>query len=157
MSAVTIKIELPPESQALIKNFQGLPTEIPQAIKRGMDRALGVVRGRLQRDRLAGHGPFPPSEHRLGEVSRSLQQSVHEEPAVIRGNEVTGAIGSNVTNRGVNYALVHEFGVRFTTKKGKNVEMPERAPFRTGITENADYIAGEISSEIDKSLDNLNK
>jgi hypothetical protein len=30
--------------------------------------------------------------------------------------------------------------------------MPERAPFRTGINENADYIVGEIEAEIETTL-----
>ena len=156
MSAVTITIELPPESQALIKNFQQLPAEVPQAIKRGMDRALSVVRGRIQENRLSGKGPFPPSEHRLGEVTGQLRGSAREEPAVIVGDTVTGAIGTPVI-----YGAVHEFGFQGTVRgkggKSRNMNMPERAPFRTGITENADYISGEIGSEIDKSLDNLNK
>jgi hypothetical protein len=156
MSAVTIKIELPPESQALIRNFDKMPDELPKAIKRGMDRALSVVRGRIQANRLSGKGPFPPSAHRLGEVTGQLRGSAREEPAVIAGNTVTGAIGTPIV-----YGAVHEFGFSGTVRgKGgtsRQMNMPERAPFRTGITENADYIAGEISTEIDKSLGNLNK
>jgi hypothetical protein len=156
MSAVTIKIELPPESQALIKNFNQLPQEVPQAIKRGMDHALSVVRGRIQENRLSGKGPFPPAEHRLGEVTGQLRASAREEPAVIAGNEITGAIGSPVV-----YGAVHEFGFSGTVRgKGgstRKMNMPERAPFRTGITENSDFIAGEIADEIDKSLENLSK
>jgi hypothetical protein len=156
MSAVTIKIELPPESQALIKNFEELPAEVPQAIKRGMDRALSVVRGRIQENRLSGKGPFPPSEHRLGEVTGQLRGSAREEPAVIAGNTVTGAIGTPVI-----YGAVHEFGFQGTVRgkggKERSMNIPERAPFRTGVTENEDYIAGEIGAEIDKSLENLSK
>jgi hypothetical protein len=143
MSDVTIKIELPPESQALIKRFQDMPAEFPRTVKRGMDRALQVVRGRIQASRLSGKGPYPPAEHRLGIKSQQLQRSLRAEPAVIAGNTVTGAIGSPIF-----YGKIHEFGVRYTTRTGKAAEMPERAPVRTGINENAEFIAGEISKEI---------
>jgi hypothetical protein len=149
MSDVTVKIELPPESQALIKKFQDMPQELPKAVKRGMDFALSVVRGRIQANRLSGKGPYPPSEHRLGfgPGKGNLARSLREEPAVIRGQEVTGAIGSNVF-----YGKIHEFGVRYTSRKGKAVDVPERAPVRTGINENAEFIAGEISKAIGDEL-----
>jgi phage gpG-like protein len=156
MSDITIKIELPPESQALIKNFAALPDELPKAIKRGMDSALSVVRGRIQTNRLSGKGPYPPSEHRLGIVTQQLQRSLREEPAVIAGDTVTGAIGTPVI-----YGAVHEFGFSGTVRgrggKDRKMNIPERAPVRTGISENADYIAGEIGAEIDKSLNDLSK
>jgi phage gpG-like protein len=138
MSAVTITITLPPASQAFIQRFHDMPQELPRAIKRGMDQALPVVAGRIVINRLSGRGPYPAIQHQLGEKTGRLRRSVRAEPAVIRGNDVTGAIGSNVI-----YAPVHEFG---------NAKMPERAPFRTGINENADYIAEEIGAEIEETL-----
>jgi len=155
MSSVTIEIELPPESQALIKRFDSMPEELPKAIKRGMDRALQIVAGRIVAKRLTGTGPFPPAEHRLGQRTGFLSRETRATLAVIRGNEVTGAIGTPVI-----YGRVHEFGfqgaVRGRSKKGKpftrQMRIPERAPFRTGINENADYIAGEIASEIEDTL-----
>ena len=152
MSDVTIAITLPPESQALIKSFQDLPAELPQAIKRGMDTALQIVRGRIQTQRLSGKGPYPPSQHRLGVVTQTLQLAARAEPAVIAGNTVTGAIGTS----GVRYAAAHEFGFEGTVRgrgnSTRHMNLPERAPFRTGINENADYIAGEIGSEIEKTF-----
>jgi hypothetical protein len=138
MSAVTITITLPPESQAFIQRFAQMPEELPRAIKRGMDRALPVVASRIVQRRLSGKGPFSPALHQLGERTARLRRSVRAEPAVIRGNDVTAAIGSNVI-----YAAVHEFG---------GTKTPERAPFRTGINENADYIAKEIGAEIEATL-----
>ncbi len=155
MSALTINIDLPPESQALIQRFRDAPQELPQAIKRGMDRALEVVASRIQEKRLAGRGPFPPAEHRLGERTGQLRQSVRATPATITGNEITGAIGTPVI-----YGRVHEFGfqgtVRYRTKTGKSatrkMNVPERAPFRTGAEENKDYIRDTIGTEIVTSL-----
>jgi hypothetical protein len=147
MSAVTITITLPPESQAMIEHFKQMPLELPRAIKRGMDRALPIVAGRIVERRLSGKGPFPPIQHQLGEVTGRLRRSVRAEPAVISGDTVTGAIGSNVV-----YASVHEFGWSGYPSFKSGVRhlrtFAERAPFRTGINENAEYIAGEIETEI---------
>src|SRR5258705_13180579 len=125
MSA-TITIQLSPSAIALADRFRAAPQEFPQAIKRGMNRALAIVSGRIQERRLTGRGPFPVSEHRLGERTGQLKLRTRSTPAQItrEGNQVTvtGAIGSSAK-----YAPYQEFG---TTR------LPERAPFRTGIREN---------------------
>jgi phage gpG-like protein len=93
-------------------------------------------------ERLTGRGPFPVAEHRLGERTGQLRLRTYSTEATIvtEGDQVrvTGAIGSPVF-----YAAIHEFG-------GKRA--PERAPFRTGIRENMQYIADKISEEIATSL-----
>jgi hypothetical protein len=175
MSTITIKFDLPPETQAVIRNLSEAPEKLPVAIKRGMDRALSIVRGRVQANRFSGVGPFPPEWHRLGERSGGLRQSIVEEPAVIYGNEVTGAIGV-----GVFYGQVHEFGKQIYGKplmtfqiprgsriygtgggvagggetwvRAKLVIIPPRAALTTGVTENLPFIAEEISQDITKSL-----
>ncbi len=140
--SVAITIQLSPQAIALSEKFKRAPQEFPQAIKRGMTRALAVVSGRIQERRLTGHGPFPATEHRLGERTGQLKLRTQSTPATVtsEGNQavVTGAIGSSVF-----YAAFNEFGTRKT---------PERAPFRTGIRENAQYISDEIGKEIEKSL-----
>ncbi len=141
MSA-TITIQLSPQAIALSEKFKRAPQEFPQAIKRGMTRALQTVSGRIQERRLTGHGPFPVTEHRLGERTGQLKLRTQATPATVtsEGTQtvVEGAIGSSVF-----YAAFNEFGTRKT---------PERAPFRTGITENMAYISGEIEKEIMTSL-----
>ncbi len=141
MSA-TITIQLSPSAIALSDKFKRAPQEFPQAIKRGMDKGLAVTSGRIQETRLTGHGPFPATEHRLGERTGQLKLRTRSTPAVVTSEgeqvAVTGAIGSSVF-----YAAFNEFGTRKT---------PERAPFRTGITENMAYISGEIEKEVVASL-----
>ncbi len=141
MSA-TITIQLSPNAIALTEKFKRAPQEFPQAIKRGMTRALAIVSGRIQERRLTGHGPFPATEHRLGERSGQLKLRTQSKPVTItsEGTQtvVEGGIGSSVF-----YAAFNEFGTRKT---------PERAPFRTGIRENAKYISDEIEREVVKSL-----
>ncbi len=140
--SVAITIQLSPEAIALSDKFKRAPQEFPQAIARGMTRALQIVSGRIQEKRLTGHGPFPVTEHRLGERTGQLKLRTQSTPATVtsEGTQavVTGAIGSSVF-----YAAFNEFGTRKT---------PERAPFRTGIRENAQYISDEIGKEIATSL-----
>ncbi len=141
MSA-TITIQLSPNAIALSEKFKRAPQEFPQAIKRGMTRALAIVSGRIQETRLTGHGPFPATEHRLGERTGQLKLRTQAKPATVtsEGNQVVveSAIGSSVF-----YAAFNEFGTKKT---------PARAPFRTGIRENITYISDEIQKEIEKSL-----
>src|SRR5258708_3100975 len=141
MSA-TITIQLSASAIALADRFKAAPQQFPQAIKRGMNRALAIVSGRIQERRLTGRGPFPVSEHRLGERTGQLKLRTRATPAQItsEGNQtvVTGSIGSSAK-----YAAYQEFGTR---------RLPERAPFRTGIRENITYITQEIEREVVKSL-----
>lgn len=140
--SVAITIQLSPQAIALKERFDRAPREFPQAIRRGMTRALAVVSGRIQERRLTGHGPFPTLEHRLGERSGQLKLRTQSKPATVTSEGdtavVEGAIGSSVF-----YAAFNEFGTKKT---------PERAPFRTGIRENVKYITDEIEKEIEKSL-----
>ncbi len=140
--SVAITIQLSPQAIALSDKFKAAPQEFPQAIRRGMTRALAVVSGRIQERRLTGRGPFPVLEHRLGERTGQLKLRTQSTPATVKSEGtqtvVEGAIGSSVF-----YAAYNEFGTRKT---------PARAPFRTGITENAQYIADEIEKEVMKSL-----
>jgi hypothetical protein len=154
-----IQVQIPPESRETIRKLSLLPDEFFPAIKRGMDRAIGVVRGDIQRERLSGVGPFPPGEHRLGERTGGMRDALINQPAVIQADAVTGSILWQHK-----YGIVHEEGrtiygrpaLRFQID-GKwiiasKVRIPARSPIRFGVTEKVDYIAGEIGSEIDKSF-----
>ncbi len=140
--SVAITIQLSPQAIALSEKFKRQPQEFPQAIARGMTRALAIVSGRIQERRLTGRGPFPVTEHRLGERTGQLKLRTQSTPATVtsEGNQavIEGAIGSSVF-----YAAFNEFGTRKT---------PERAPFRTGINENITYISAEIEKELMKDL-----
>src|SRR5260370_35284893 len=133
MSA-TITIQLSPSAIALAEKFRNAPQQFPEAIKRGMNKSLSIVSGRIQERRLSGRGPFPVSEHRLGERTGQLKLRPRAAPATMtsEGNQsvVTGAIGSSAF-----YAPIPEFG-------GKHA--PSRAPFRTGTREHITSITVEI-------------
>ena len=141
MSA-TITIQLSPSAIALADKFRAAPQQFPQAIKRGMDKALAYTSAKIQAERLTGPHPYPVSEHRLGERSGQLKLRTRATEAriVSEGEQtsVVGAIGSSVK-----YATYQEYGTR---------TLPERAPFRTGIRENLSYISETIEKEIVASL-----
>ena len=161
---IEFTIEIPPESQAKLNKLAKLPDEIPQAVKRGMDRGLAAVRGLIKEQRLSGKGPFPVSEHRLGERSGNLREALIEKPGVISGDTVVGEIRWEHP-----YGQVHEFGMLIFGKPlmrfqidGKwiithRVLIPPRAPIRFGVEENMPLITSEITGEIDKSLDAISK
>lgn len=140
------------------------------AIMRGMEKGAAYMVGKITEDRLTGKGPFPVADHRLGVVTGMLRRSFHWAGAArVNGNEVTTEIGANVV-----YAAAHEFGyvgavtvkehVRKTKKGGaatvkeheRKVNIPERAPIRTGIAEHADQMVIAIKDEILGELDRKN-
>lgn len=140
--SVAITIQISPQAIALTNKYRNATTEFPQAIRRGMSRALPIISGRIQERRLTGHGPFPVIERRLGERSGQLKLRTRSTPPTISTigdtSTVTGAIGSSVR-----YAAYQEFGTRY---------LPARSPFRTGIRENVKYIMNEIEKEVESSL-----
>lgn len=163
-SDFTIEVVIPPESQSLIRGLSMFSTEVPQAIKRGMDRGMQIVRGKIQETRLSGQGPYPPAEQRLGERTGQLKGSLRAEPAVVAGNTITASIGTPVI-----YGKVHEFGMTIYPRSAKylvfQIEgktifasksvIPERAPVRTGVIENMRFITDEIAAELTRSMQRL--
>jgi len=150
-----IRFYIPPETQRKIDSLDDLQTTIPVAVKRGLDFAISQVRGRIQAQRLSGKGPYPPSEHRLGIVTQQLQRSLREEPAVIAGNTITASIGSPVF-----YGYLHEYGWSGTVRRGNtsyHMTIPERAPVRTGVAENTEFIQSQISDSVEKLFEDISK
>jgi len=172
---ITIKVEFDAESQQRMLKLAQLPDQLPQAIRRGMDAGLKYVSGRLMQHRLGGHGPYPVEEHRLGERTGLLKQSVYTEPSVVQGNKVIGAIGASTF-----YSVVHEYGKKIDAVYGKfgatkelepmlifkigdrwirkkSVTIPARAPFTTELQspESARLISDAINAEIQAAWSKL--
>jgi hypothetical protein len=159
MADFEIKVTITPDSVAYLKKLYDMPSQVPSAIRRGLDSALQTVKKNLIERRLSGTGPFPPSEHRLGEVTGTLQESVYVRTSM-GGAYVTGVIGSDVI-----YAPVHEYGAVISAKnapflvfkilgqtyRAKSVTIPERAPFRTEVEslESVALISGEVVAEVE--------
>src|SRR5215510_11818953 len=107
---VEVNVTITPASMAYLKKLTDMPKEVPSAVKRGLDSGLAIVKDRLVNRRLSGAGPFPVSQHRLGERTGLLKATV-ETRSVIQGNKVIGYIGSDVP-----YAGVHEYGAVISAK-----------------------------------------
>jgi len=163
---VSIKIAFTPDSLEALKKIAKFPSEWPQAIRRGLDTGLQLVRGKIQENRLSGTGPYPVDEHRLGERKGLLRQSARAEPSVITGNKVVGSVGSNVF-----YAKVHEYGKTITPVNApflvfkigdktiftRKSVIPARAPFTTEVAspQSAAVISKSVINEIKSTAKNL--
>jgi phage gpG-like protein len=90
---------------AAVAERVGNPRPMLEAIARAMDLENDLTVGHIQAKHLTGKGPYPPSEHRLGEVTEMFRKSLRRSAAVIEENAVTSGIGTNLR-----YAGVHEFG-----------------------------------------------
>jgi len=104
MSA-TITMQFTPEAEKALAGLKQIPQRALQGIARGMDRSNQLTVGVIQKNFLnfPKGGPTSPIglRHQSGHLKRSLRAS----KAVIHGDAVTSAIGSNVK-----YAGVHELG-----------------------------------------------
>lgn len=163
-----LNLTLSSAAQTVIRRVGGMGAQFAPAIARGLDGGLEYALGKVAASRFTGRGPFPVGEHRLGVVSSRLRTSLRRSKATVNGGIVRASVGSNVT-----YFSPHEFGfsgtvsVRAharnkTTGRGKKkqtnsvsvrahtraVNVPERAPLRTGIKEQAPAIALYISRAI---------
>ena len=100
-----LKIELSPEAQKFAEGLPTRPGRALSAVAKALDQANELAKANIENKHLTGQGPFPVSEHKLGTVSNRLRKSMWASPALVQGNKVTSAIGSNVV-----YAAIHEFG-----------------------------------------------
>lgn len=160
---IRLVIQYPPPGDNILANMAKLSSEIPKAIKRGLDYGLQFVVGRIKADRLSGIGPYPPDQHRLGQRTGLLSDSLNATPAVISGTSVIATIDNPVI-----YAGVHEFGATIVAKtsKGlrfqidgkwiiaKQVTIPERMPVRYGFSEpsNTAVIQEAIMYEVEQTV-----
>ena len=191
MVAPEFKVTFTPTAAEMSAKFtQASKYKIPLAMKRAMDSAMPEVIRDIQENRLSGKGPFPPSEHRLGEVTGTLKSAVTPIDSTMQVDDNSATITGGITVIGVPYAAVHEFGysgsqsvsshsrsrttIRTTSASGRllkrpkktvtqhsvkgfsrNVNFPERAPFRTGMQENLVKIRSATEVELGRALENI--
>jgi phage gpG-like protein len=101
------KIELTPEAEKVLSGLQTLPPRLAREIANAMNLENQFTLANIVQNHLTGKGPYPVEQHKLGERSHLLRNSARTSDAVIAGDKVESAIGSNVK-----YAGVHEFGAR---------------------------------------------
>jgi hypothetical protein len=80
-----------------------------ETIRAGLSGALLEINRLAQRERMTGHGPFPPEEQKLGIVTQNLRRMQHTEPVKATDKGYSGRIGNQVE-----YFRAHEFGVATT-------------------------------------------
>jgi hypothetical protein len=164
-------VKVSPDLDAALRGLKR--ADMLGAVVHGMNRGVKLIEGKVIQTRLTGRGPFAVALHKLGVVTGRLRQSVNSRLARIEGEEVISEIGSNVS-----YARTHELGFkgnapvkahsrRITAAFGKalkaplsvsvkahqrSVNVPARAPFITGITENLPLMQREIERELLKQM-----
>jgi phage gpG-like protein len=155
---LSLNININSQSAAYLRKLVAMPSQVPGAIQRGLDNALDVLKDRIINKRLSGQGPYPPSQHRLGEVTGLLKATVTSR-SLIRGNSVIGYIGADAP-----YAAVHELGKVIRAKNApflvfrilgktirtKQVTIPARKPFATEVESaaSAKLIAQSVVDEV---------
>ena len=195
-------IELDAEARALMAHVSRLPEVMVRALVRGLNEANNRALADIIPKHFTGPGPFPVEDHRLGQRSSHLYQSLRVTDATASGNTVTGALGTNV-----GYAAAHEYGFNgqvhvrehvrhmtihslehfaghhlrisedgidrlgLRTKSGKPrksvttidrdvtvhafvrwMQIPERAPLRTGLEENLPMYRATLSRAVIGSM-----
>ena len=100
-----LQIELSQDAKDIIARL-GATDWLLRAVAVELNRQNQFTVDAIAEQRLTGKGPFPVSEHRLGERTHRLRPSLRRTQAEVSGSSVTGSIGTNVV-----YAAAHEFGV----------------------------------------------
>ena len=101
-----IQIGITTNAAAVIRQVENLPPTMAQKIAVAMDQENELTTGAIQAKHLTGAGPFPVEQHRLGVRSNRYRLSLRPSKAVVAGNNIESAIGTNL--RG--YPRAHEFG-----------------------------------------------
>lgn len=100
----TLQIPITSNAAEILRQLQGAPARMLQAIAQGMDRENELTTGHIQAKYLTG-----PRPGKLGVITNRLRGSIRPSRAVVNGTTVNSSIGTNVV-----YAGVHERG--FTGK-----------------------------------------
>lgn len=106
-----MNILLTSSAQAILAGLNAAPRRILQSVATALDTQNELTVSHIKEKRLSGKGPFPASEGKLGVKTNRLRNSLRRSRAVITGNRVDSAIGTNVE-----YAGPHEFGAVITRK-----------------------------------------
>ena len=104
-SAPTVQIGFTPAAQAALNRLDKLTPNVLNGVARGMDEANQVTIGVIQKDFLSFPKSGPTTPDGLRVITNRLRGSIRASKAVISGDTVQSAIGSNVK-----YAALHEFG-----------------------------------------------
>ena len=100
-----IEIGITSNAQQIVEQLRGFPSAMLRAIARETDDQNQITVSHIQRAHLTGKGPYPPAQHRLGEISHHLRDTLWASKAQVTPSGVASSIGTNLR-----YASVHEYG-----------------------------------------------
>jgi phage gpG-like protein len=102
-----VRIELSPEAKALIARLGTAQDWMPGVIWRAMVRENERTIEHIKLHRFGGNNnvPFPVSEHKLGNRTSHLRDSLDAPRPFFSGTQVVSSIGTNI-----DYAASHELG-----------------------------------------------
>lgn len=125
--SIRVRFALPPQgacdAAAILAAVSKPNDTMANAVTLGMQK----LAFRAQKERFTGKGPFPVSEHRLGNVSGRLKRDIHADTAEKTGTGYRGKIGS-----AVEYFGAHEVGFAGTvqvpahTRDAREVNRPKK-------------------------------
>jgi hypothetical protein len=168
----TIKVELTPEAQAILKNLKALPTTALEAMAEATDTENEQTVAHIKLDYLSFPKHEPAVAIGLRVRTNRYRQSLDRNKARIDGQTIYSAIGSNVKNNGVSYPAIHEFGAtipphKITAAPGKKLKfkiggrvmyrasvnhpgstLPARRPIQRGITDRLTDYQNALSAAV---------
>jgi phage gpG-like protein len=175
MSEPVFTLQLSPQAAAILKGLTQIPRRMALAIAANLNKQNELTVSHIQRTKLSARGP-----RTLGVRTNVLRRSIRASRATVQGNQISSSIGSNVEYLGVhefgfngdqqvssfvrrekrrdvrlgsglgNRKLVAQ-GVAYVRAHTRRVKLPERAPVRTGIQEEAKFYADMISEAVVES------
>jgi hypothetical protein len=92
---VSLRIFISSNASAILRQVVQLPTRMAQAIARAMDKENQITVGVIQSEQLTG-----PRPSKIGVITNRLRGSIRAIKAIITGNTIESAIGSNVSYAG---------------------------------------------------------
>ena len=106
---INLSIKVTKDESAKLLALRGGMAKLLPALGRAFASGALEVLGRAVKNRFSGRGPYPVAEHRLGQVSKRLRESLRATPLQVNASTGTASIsmGSNVK-----YYRGHEFGFR---------------------------------------------
>ena len=169
-----IVIELTPQARAVILKLQKFPQNIGQAIKRGMDEAGLKAWREISDVRFSGIGPhpYPVAEHKLRQISHHLKESLFWRAARVETTGQVVSVTGSMVSEGVRYFPIHEYGfsgvanVKPFFRKNRSAKkpvsevrghtrrmnIPARAPMRTGLQDHIINFQRKIQQELEAEL-----
>lgn len=138
---MSLQIQISSNAEAILRQLTQLPERMATAIARAMDKENQLTVGAIQAQQLSG-----PRPGKIGVITNRLRGSIRAVKAVVAGNAIESAIGSNVK-----YAGILERGLNASIK----VKAHSRNIFRTHETgggRSFDPKTGRIRTEKKKKI-----